>query len=115
MLISCNPDDAHIRDMCKLSRNNAAVLVKNSVSGDTYYFPEGHGTVQDVARAMKVTDFSSGVHVNSYPITEESAWSRIEADRRAASGRAVRTPGPAVPEKTHPSRLLGHGCGMPTS
>lgn len=85
MLISCNPDDAHIRDICRLSRNNAAVWIKNSETGDIYYFPEGHGTAQDVARAMKVTDFSTGVHVNAYPVTEESAWSRNEAERRAAS------------------------------
>lgn len=63
MLLSCNPTPEAIRRIIEASKFKAAKWVKDSATGETWYWPAESGSHADIANQLSITEYTKGIAV----------------------------------------------------
>ena len=63
MLMMCNPTKLGIQERCRQSSHNAAKWLKDSETGNTYYWPADEMRHAEFAEQMRITEYTSGIAV----------------------------------------------------
>lgn len=61
MLISKNPNNKKIAELCGLSKHNAAKWIKDNETGDIYYWPAGELQHVEMAKELHIETFEKGI------------------------------------------------------
>lgn len=64
MIIACNPPDWKIRSIIESSKHKAAKWLKDSATGDTWYWAAEEFNHADIAEQFGITDYTKGIAVN---------------------------------------------------
>ncbi|WP_109016540.1 hypothetical protein [Novimethylophilus kurashikiensis] len=60
-IVSINPDELKIREICGLSSQNAAKWIKCAKTGNMYFFPSDKAYHADVAFALHIEEYTKGI------------------------------------------------------
>lgn len=63
MLLMRNPTNSGIIELCKKSSVNAAKWLKDTATGNMYYWPADQMRHAEFAEQLNITDYTSGISV----------------------------------------------------
>lgn len=61
MQATINARKDRVKELCEMSAHNAAKWIKDSETGNVYYWPSDQATHAEMAESFKIKDYTKGI------------------------------------------------------